>query len=334
MKVNKSKYCILILIFLLGFFETQIVEAQAVPGKDENIPFLVTFGKDGKTSWGDPDFYQIFFFTILKDYTRPFYIRVFDPDCGGANDEIQGEYNSKFNFSVYGGKGVDPDKNEDSKGLDKGTNYRTGNLLVSKVFGSEAKYDNKYYTFGPFNPSEGDYNEKWNSYIFKIICEGISGDDGNLYKFFLSRDANNNLPIEGANAFTYKYTFRMWNDFKSVAHIYPYVDTGVVFIKQSNFDWDDDGKILVVSRYKQGIEVPISNEADWATSNISIEPDEANSSLDFQFHKRQVDLVKNNNVAVTLKNQRGDALKFFSSPIGGVPVYSPRANIIKIAPKK
>ena len=155
-----------------------------MPGKDENIPFLVTFGKDGKTSWGDDDFYQIFFFSILKDYTKPFYIRVFDPDCGGENDEIQGDFNSKFTFSVYGGKGVDPDKNEDSKGLDKGVNYKTGNLLASKVFGSEARYDNKYYTFGPFNPSEGDFNERWNSYIFKIVCEGVSGDDGNLYRYF------------------------------------------------------------------------------------------------------------------------------------------------------
>jgi hypothetical protein len=334
MKVIKSKYRLLILILLLDFSCTSFLGAQAVPGKDENIPFLVTFGKFGKTSWGDNDFYQIFFFSILKDYTKPFYIRVFDPDCGGEIDEIQGDFNSKFLFSVYGGKGVDPDVNEDSKGLDKGVNYKTGNLLSSKVFGSEARYDNKYYTFGPFNPSEGDYNERWNSYIFKVICEGVSGDDGNLYRFFLSRDPNNNLPVEGANAFTYAYTFRMWNDFKSVAHIYPFVDTGVVFIKQSNFDWDNDGKILVVSRYKQGIEVPISNENNWESSNIPIEPAEVNSSLDFQFHKRQGELVKNNNVVVTLKNQRGDALKFYSSPIGGVPVYIPKTNITKIPPKK
>ena len=113
----------------------------------------------------------------------------------------------------------------------------------------------------------------------------------------------------------------MWNDFRSVAHIYPYVDTGIVSIKQSNFDWDNDGKILVVSRYKQGIEVPISNEDNWKESTIPIEPAEENSSLDFQFHKRQGELVKNNNVVITLENQRGDAMKFFSSPIGGVPVY-------------
>lgn len=307
---------------------------QPVPGKDENIPFLVTFGKEGKTSWGDDHFYQIWFFSVLKDYKKQFYIRVFDPECGGENDEIQGEFNTKTMFSAYGGTGVDPEKNEESKGLLRGENHKKGNLLASKIFASEARYDNKWYTFGPFNPTEGDFNPRWNSYIFKIVSEGISGDDGNLYKYFLSSDPNNNVAIEGANAFTYEYTFRMWNDFKSISHIYPYVDTGIVYIRQKNFDWDNDGSILVVSRYKQGIEVPISNENDRKESLIPIEPAEVNSSLDFQFHKRQAVLVKNNNVVITLENQRGDALKFYSSPIGGVPVYIPSTRITKITPKK
>jgi len=314
----------------MGLPTAASLSGQPVPGKDENIPFLVTFGKEGRTSWGDNDFYAIFFFTVLKDFKQPFYIRVFDPDCGGENDEIQGIFNSKTLFSVYGGKGVDPEKNEESKGLNKGLNYKKGNLLASKIFGSEARYDNKYYTFGPFNPSEGDYNEKWKSYIFKIVCEGVSGDDGNLYRYFLSSNPNNNIAIEGSNAFTYAYTFRMWNNFKSVAHIYPYIDTGIVSIKQSNFDWDNDGTILVVSRYKQGIPVLISNEDNWIWSTVPIEPAEVNSSLDFQFHKRQGDLVKNNNVVVTLENQRGDALKFYSSPIGGVPVYQPKTLIVPL----
>ncbi|HKK42398.1 MAG TPA: hypothetical protein VJ963_08315 [Bacteroidales bacterium] len=333
MKFNRS-YKTILIILLLGFTLTAGLKAQPVPGKDENIPFLVTFGKEGKTSWGDANFYEIFFFTIPKDYTQPFYIRVFDPDCGGENDEIQGEFNTRTRFSVYGGKGVDPEKNEDSKGLLKGENYKTGNLLASKVFGNEARYDNKYYTFGPFNPTEGDFNEKWNSYIFKIIAEGISGDDGNLYRYFLSSNENNNIPIEGANAFTYSYTFRMWNDFRSVSHIYPYVDTGVVWIKQTNFDWDNDGNILVVSRYKQGVDVPVSGEDVDTSSRISIEPQEIGASLDFQFHKRQGELVKNNNVVITLQNQRGDGLKFFSSPIGGVPIYQPKIKVQSIRPKK
>jgi hypothetical protein len=334
MKLNKSIYKILLLVFLLGFPVFFRLTAQPVPGKDENIPFLVTFGRDGKTSWGDNCFYSIFFFSIPKDYTRPFFIRVFDPDCGGEYDEIQGDFDTKTKFSVYGGKGVDPDKNEESRGLEKGLNYKSGNLLASKIFGNDPQYDNNYYTFGPFNPSEGDFNAKWNSNMFKIISEGVSGDDGNLYRYFLSSEKDNNIPIEGANAFTYAYHFRMWNDFKSVSHIYPYIDTGIVYIRQSNFDWDDDGTILVVSRYKQGISVPISDEDNWVKSNIPIEAQEVGSSLDFQFHKRQDFLVKNNNVVVELENQRGDAVKFFSSPIGGVPIYQADMRHEKVKPKK
>jgi hypothetical protein len=273
MKVNTSLIKILFLT-LVSMISWQDIFSQAVPGKDENIPFLVTFGRNGETSWGDDDFSSIFFFTIPKDYNRQFYIKVFDPDAGGQNDEIQGIWDSRTMFSVYGGKGVDPDKNLQSRGLKQGDNFKSGNLLASRVFGNEAQYDNNYYAFGPFNPTEGEYNEKWKSYIFKIVCEGITGDDGNLYRYFLSRDAGSDLLIEGANAFTYQYTFRMWNDTKSIAHIYPYVDTGIVSIKQKNFDWDDDGAILVVSTYKQGISVPISNEVDYAESRIPVEQQE------------------------------------------------------------
>lgn len=334
MKLNESTYTALFTAVFLGIQTIIDLSAQAVPGKDENIPFLVTFGKTGETSWGDDDFYQVFFFTVPKEFTDPVYIRVFDPDTGGEHDEIQGEFNTRTFFGVYGGKGVNPDINEDSKGLENGMNYKRGTLLASRVFGGEARYDNKYFTFGPFNPTAGDYNSKWNSYIFKVVVEGVAGDDGNLYRFFMSRNAENNLPIEGGNAFTYEYTFRMWNDFKSVAHIYPYVDTGVIWIRQRNFDWDSDGHILVVSRYKQGIDVTISSENDWKESRIAIEPAEIGSSLDFQFHKAQGDLVKNNNVVVTLQSQRGDALPFFSSPIGGVPVYIPNIKATQVKKPK
>ena len=335
MKLSKSIYKLLLLIFVFLFPVIAKIAAQPVPGKDENIPFLVTFGKEGKTSWGDRNFYEVWFYQVPRDYSKPFYIRVFDPDCGGENDEIQGDFNTKTLFSIYGGKGVDPDQNEESKGTLKGLNYKGGNLLTSKVFGSEARYDNKWYSFGPFNPSDGDISLRYGNYVFKIVCEGISGDDGNLYRYFFSSDPVANVPIEGANAFTYSYTFRMWNDFKSVAHIYPYIDTGIVSIKQTNFDWDNDGTVLVVSRYKQGLSVPISNEDNEVSSKIAIDDKEVGSSYDFQFHKKQGELVKNNNVVIKLETQRGDAIKFFSSPIGGVPVYNAAIGTTKIKkPKK
>ncbi|MFN8240351.1 MAG: hypothetical protein U0X39_06315 [Bacteroidales bacterium] len=324
----------LLLLIVLGLLSFDDISAQPVPGQDENIQFLCTFGRNGETSWGDDDFSQTWFFAIPKDYKGKFYIRVFDPDVGGENDEGKGAWDTKMQYSLYGGKGVDPEKREniDSRGLDPKGSYKSGTLIASKTFGSEKQYDNKYYTFGPFNASEGDLNERW-GYLFKFICEGITGDDGNLYRYFLSREPNNDVPIEGANAFTYEYTFRMWNNIQSVAHIYPFIDTGIVYVKQKNFDWDNDGYIMVVSRVRKGITVPISNENDWAESRILVEKPEIGSSLDFQFHKREDYLVRNNNVVVSLENQRGDNIKFFSAPIGGVPVYVPSYQMKKVTKK-
>ena len=71
--------------------------AQPVPAKEENIPFLVTFSKKASSSYGDDDHSQTFFFTIPKDYKKPFYIRVFDPDIGGEYDEL----NNGSNKSRY-----------------------------------------------------------------------------------------------------------------------------------------------------------------------------------------------------------------------------------------
>ncbi len=327
----RPKIIIYFFLFQIIIVNTGIeaLYSQPVPGQDENIPFLVTFGKVGETSWGDDDLSQTWFFSVPKEYNGRVYIRVFDPDTGGEHDEQKGNWDTKTLYSVYGGRGVDPEINEDSRGLQPTGNYKSGTLLASKIFSEDKQYDNKYYTFGPFNPAEGDLSEKW-GYIFKVIADGAGGDDGNLYRYFLSREPNRDVPIEGANAFTYEYTFRMWNNTKSVSHIYPYVDEGVIYVKQENFDWDDDGAVVIVSRVRKGITVPVSNEDNWVESRIHISSEEINSSLDFQFHKKQEFLVRNNNVVISIENQRGDNLKFFSAPIGGVPIYKP--NII-VRPK-
>ncbi|MDX9930010.1 MAG: hypothetical protein RBS37_09200 [Bacteroidales bacterium] len=301
--------------------------AQPVPGEVENIPYLITFGKDGQTSWGDDDFSQTFFFTIPLDYRQPFYIRVFDPDIGGEHDEINGYWDTRMLYSVYGGAGCYT--HEEARGIDPTGNYKSGTLLYSRAFVMEERYDNQWYTFGPINPTEGEFVERYQSYFFKIVCDGVSGDDGNTYRYFLSREAEANRPIEGANAFTYEYTFRMWNDTTNVMHIYPFVDTMCVFVKVVNFDWDSDGTILAVSEVRKGQLLKISAEDEWAEDRITVDPREINKSYDFQFHKRKDFLVRNNNVVVRVENQYGDVLKFFTVPIGGIPVYNPRINVVK-----
>jgi len=282
----------------------------------------MNFGGEARTSWGDDDFCQIFFCLIPSSQTEPVYIRVFDPDTGGTLDEVKGVFNAIINFSIYAGKGCWSDTVAQS--IHPTGNYKSGYLLSSKSFGADPKYDNKWYTFGPFNPSEGEYVEKLQGRVFKIIAQGISGDDGNLYKYFLSTSPVENGAVEGGNFFTYKYHFRLSDNQKHVSQIYPFADDKTISIEVSNFDWDNDGMIRIFSIAKNGIMCDVSGEDNWIIRKFPITDEEKNSSLEIQFIKNQSVQIRSNNVVITVRNQYGISLPFYVVPIGGVPVYSPK----------
>ncbi len=321
---QKALAIVVMFIFCFGPMAQRAV-SQQFPGIDENIPFLITFGKDGSTSWGDDDFSQTFFLSVPPSQVDPIYIRVFDPDVGGENDEVKGGFNSQTKFQIYGGKTSYSEPA--ARGHNPEGNYKSGTLLASKTFGESAKYDGSWYTFGPFNPTEGEWVDKFNAYIFKVVADGISGDDGNVYKYFLSVDPNENLKILGANAFTYEYTFRLPNN-RSICHIYPYVNDDVVSVQQYNFDWDGDGLIRVVSVARKGETVKMSTDDDWAISKHMISEEEKNTSLDIQLIKSNDH--NNNNVVFRITNQYGEYMPFFSVPIGGRPVYKAKIKQEKI----
>lgn len=282
----------------------------------------MTFGGNALTSWGDDDFIQIFYCVLPPSQTEPVYIRVYDPDTGGNLDELKGEFNTVLSFSVYGGKGCWSDTAAQS--IHPNGNFRSGYLLSSKLFGADSKYDKKWYSFGPFNPAEGEYVEKLGGRIIKIIAQGISGDDGNIYKYFLSTSQTDNIPVEGGNLFTYKYHLRLSDDQKHVSQIYPFIDDKTISIQISNFDWDNDGIVRIFSVAKNGIPCDVSGESNWIEREFPIVEEEKNSTVEIQFIKNKYVQIRNNNVVVAVRNQYGEALPFYVVPIGGVPVYSPK----------
>lgn len=317
------KNCVVFVCMMLASFN---IQGQAVPSEEENIPFLVTFGKKADPAWGDNDFSQIWFFLVPETYKEMVYIRVFDPDVGGMWDELKGAWDTKVTYSIYGGKDAytHPDAQEVNP---KAKNFKTGALLQTKTFGVDPKYDNNWYSFGPFNPSQGEYYPKYGCYIFKVICEGVEGDDGNMYRYFMSTSATENIRIEGGNAFTHEYTFRLHDNPKEVSHIYPYVDPEATQIMTDNFDWDNDGSIRVTSEVRREQAINVSGENIWKKTIFAVLDGEQGKSLDFQFVKRKDPVVKNNNVVITVRNQKGELMKFFSSPIGGVPKYKYKGQV-------
>ena len=313
LNINIIKHYVFFFVFFLAVCN---IQGQPVPGIEENIPFLVTFGKKADTLWGDNDFSQIWFFVVPETYKGMVYIRVFDPDVGGMHDELNGVFDTKMTYSVYGGK--DAFSHPDVQEVNPKKNFKTGNLLQTRTFGNDPQYDNKWYSFGPFDPTLGELVPKYGGYIFKMVCEGVDGDDGNMYRYFMSTSTTTNVPIEGGYAFAYEYTFRLHDSAKEVSHIYPYVDEESTKIITENFDWDDDGIIRVTSEVRREQLCAVSGDNVWARTEFFVLDGEKGKSLDFQFIKKG---VKNNNVVITVRNQRGDLLKLHPAPIGGVPKY-------------
>jgi hypothetical protein len=312
-----------ILIAFLIF--SQSTKAQPVPATEENIPYLMTFGNDAKTSWGDDDFTQIFFFSIPKTYSKTFFIRVYDPEAAGKLDELIGTASTKMKYTVYGGKGCI--SNKDARSTDTTGKYDSGNQLATKTFGTETTYDQKWYSFGPFNPTSGELQDVYGGYVFKIIVKGISGDDGNLYKFYLSETETENIALEGSNAFTFEYSFRMNDAASEVSHLYPYIDDKTISVKQSNFDWDNDGELKFVSKKRIAVHLEKSPDNKWVSSEHAILDEEKSSTIDVQFHKNKTKPAKNNNIVFNITNQYGEALPFYTIPIGGIP-KPPESKII------
>lgn len=320
-------------VFILLFLSSLCSTAQPVPAKEENIPFLVTFGKDASSSYGDDDNCQIFFFTIPKDYTKPFYIRIFDPDIGGKYDEVNGsnkKFNSTTRFSLYGGNGCITEK--DAVGIEPVGNFKSGNLIVSYSFSTDESIDDTWFTLGPFNPAEGEFSETYYGYVFKMIAEGTNGDDGNLYKYYLSSSDDDNIPVNGGNAFTFEYSFRLPNQKNEICHIYPFVDNKVVSVKQTNFDWDNGGAIKLYSVSTFAKSLKVSGDNVKAESIYYVKESEKGTSLDIQFQIDESLQLSNNNVVFYITNQYGETLPFFTVPIGGVPKY--KGNVVIIPARK
>ena len=292
------------------------VLGQSVPSKAENIDYIVTFGKDASGSWGDDDYSQVFFFAIPETFKEPFYIRVFDPDCGGMHDQINKQFNTKTTYTLYGGEGTF--KNKAAINVNPVSGYKSGVELASETFGIDEDLDNNWYSFGPINPNEGEYDANLKARVFKLITEGISGDDGNMYRYFLSKSRNENIEILGANAFTYEYTFRLKEASGTQAYFYPFVDKNTVKIIQHNFDFDNDGAIKVYSSIKNGHYSNFSNDGNWSSGTHSVEKEEQGKSMNIRLIKRGTFL---NDMTLYITNEYNIPVPLFATPLGGMPKY-------------
>ncbi len=257
-----------ILIILLGiiFVAVPLVNAQQVVN-------FVTYGADGNPREGDNDFKQVFFIQVNENRDEPIVVELFDANCGGNIDKVfKHKYDSKFKFSLYGGSKVYTAETT-IDGIPSSSNMYKGKLLKQLIVTNEADYENNWTFFASINKREGELVNGF--YYFKVIVEGLSGDDANIF----------NIRAVSKN----KEEIRIIN-FAPTIHLNPRMaairlrfNSGENSkIKIENFDVDR-AKISFLTPYRDGIKLSSSGNGNWKSNFINLLKFEKNEICAIQF---------------------------------------------------
>lgn len=275
--------------------------------------FLVLFGPDNNLSAGDNDHVQLIFFDIPNTVTTPLYIRVFDPDTGGALDRAISSiptFDTTVQYSVYGGAGAytNPAAQMAQPPI---AGIQSGTQLDTATVGEDTNLDQAWLTFGPFTPAEAEL--VGNRRLFKLAVVAQSGNDGNIYNAVLSTQPDSNIPLPGSRTLAFSWTFTL-TDSKRPG-LYPFLDATVTSFSQNNCDFDYSSGAILLRTPEQELSIlnNISGDAVCLSSSIIPSNGETNSSWAVDF-TQLVFTESGNDVTFWATNQSNSALPIFSSP--------------------
>ncbi|MCP4696699.1 MAG: PKD domain-containing protein [Gammaproteobacteria bacterium] len=266
-----------------------------------NTSPLITFGSEAAPYDGDDNFVQLVFLQIPEAVQAPLYVRIFDPDCGGAWDESLGKWNTRTRFSLFGGKGA-----YSAPGLDQveppEASLNSGDLLVSEVFRNDPFTDNRWRTLAEIKPQDG---EKIGAYYYlKLLVQGEAGNDGNMFDVMLSRnDKFNHLP-EGAKMFNYAPTAAIPGRRGMFAEFRFFVPATVETLHIRNFDLEHT-LFWFETPFESNFPLTASGQGKWAEDNISLTPAQTGQMGALMIKSPA---IQHNNIVLSVQDQNQRAL--------------------------
>ncbi|MDM8547973.1 PKD domain-containing protein [Candidatus Venteria ishoeyi] len=304
----RIKYSLLLFCLLLS---PAVFALNTVP--------LVTFGNEAASYEGDDKFTQLIFLKVPAAIQQPLYVRIFDPDCGGAWDESAGPWNTRTRFSLFGGEGAYSDTslhqhNPTSESLNRGS------LLVTKEFGVDKFTDKHWYTLAEIQPQSGE--KIGDFYYFKLLVQGLKGNDGNLFDVMLStRNKQNHLP-EQAKIFTFSPTASIPKKPFSrkmgyFAEFRFFVPAQTSSLEIHNFDLEH-AQIEFETPYLSDFPLTPSGQGEWQKNSLVLAP-EHSGQMAAVIIKTPPSL--HNNLALYVNDQNQDVL-----PIE-LPIRLVRSNV-------
>ncbi|MEK6733246.1 MAG: PKD domain-containing protein [Candidatus Omnitrophota bacterium] len=280
-----------------------------VPGYQSNVKYLYVFGKDGQKTYGAMKTEPLVVFVKVPDtYKGDIKIGIYDPDVGGAIDEKDGQWDTTTKFSILGGKKaytslLEADETHvlrDEEDMNPPNPYE-GDLLAEKTFGNDEQYDKKLYSFDPIDASKG---EKIDGYrYFKIIIEGVSGNDNNLFSLDISPDT--------LEAFSFAPRIRLAENRGAKMAFYPEIPSGSNKIFEYNYDLDPTGGSIDLISASRDFRIKGSETGVWASTEIEVPSQDAGKRWVYEITK---DRQKQGNMAFTILTDKGRSIPIFFTP--------------------
>lgn len=258
-----------------GWLARTAVVASAIvafgigPATGQEQPLSVTYGPGASTAEGDYDYRAAVYLRVPAAIEDQLFLRIFDPDTGGEHDLLYGDaWNTEVRFTLFGGPGagtlpvapIEEIKDED---------LRTGEILAERVIGSSSAFDDTWQTIASFTANQGEKED--GHFVFRLLVEGLGGDDANVYMPTLSLRDRRNLPPEGVEIVSFIPTVRIPDD-EQVTELRFEVPADAERLTVRNFD-AANGDVSFTTTYRS-LALSASGQDAWQEEVVELLPDE------------------------------------------------------------
>ena len=278
-------------------------------------PRMVTYGPKAPGSEGDDDHFQVIFILIPQSITEDLNVRLFDADCGGIHDTVIGVIDTETRFTLYGGDNVfshETSHLSDSETDDLGS----GTVINTQTYQIASELDNEWSNFATIHAKDGELVGAYR--VFKLVVEGLQGDDGNIFDVFLSIDPRQNIACKGVKLHNYAPTFRL--DGEGALELRFIIPATTQQLVISNYD-AAKARITLETSYRS-IAVRSSDQGQAIQTQISLtEEDKGLAALVLY----DDGLETPNDATFYIKDEKGNSLPLEWPAFRGLPNHRPQA---------
>jgi len=226
---------------------------------------MVTYGPQAPISEGDDDFKQVIFFQIPESVSDNLYLRVFDIDCSGDLDLKFTDWDTETRFSLYGGAGAYSAATIKSA-VPSEADLSAGVLIKSAAFGQNPLLNNEWHNLARFSVRDG---ERLGGYAyFKLVVQGLTGNDANVFDIRLSSNETRNVAPSGAAMFTYAPTIQLTKE-EPFANVKFFVPADIENITVHNFDLAG-AQVGFETAFRSNLLVTASGQGEWVENKIAL----------------------------------------------------------------